>query len=220
MNKNLIIAILVIVIIAVGAFLLFGNSAGKMDTQINIINNETFQSGEQVAFELKDSKGNALSGKTLNITYNNGKEKYSVTTDQKGRGYLTISGEDPGKYDVEVKFAGDDKYNGCTAKDTITITDELADNPGTASGDSVASTNQYNDNSNSGNNTDDSNPYPGSKGTYFIQKYFIWVRSSDHVVIDSYDGRGIGLTLNDWIAQYGDNPYPDSGSNSTNSTNG
>ena len=56
MNKNIIIAIVVIVIIAVGAVVFFGQ-VGKQDTQIKIINNETFQNGEQVKFELKDSNG-------------------------------------------------------------------------------------------------------------------------------------------------------------------
>ena len=228
MNKNIIIAILIVIIIAVGATFALGQ-LGKTNTQINIINNETFQNGEQVQFELKDTQGNPLSGQIVNITYNS-KEKYSITTDQNGKGYLTISGENAGKYEIEAIYAGDDKYNGCTAKDTITITDDLADNVGTQTGGSVASTDQYNDNTyNTNNNSnkssdDPGNPFPGDPGTYFIKQYFIWVRSADQVVIDSYDGRGCGLTLEKWIATYGDNPYPpdfdpNGDQNNTNSTN-
>lgn len=40
-------------------------------------------------FELKDAQGNALSGKTVNITYNTN-ETYTITTDQNGKGYITI----------------------------------------------------------------------------------------------------------------------------------
>ena len=78
-------------------------------------------------FELKDAQGNALSGKTVNIVFN--KENYTLTTDQNGKGYLTLNGEAAGKYEMEVKFAGDDTYNGCDAKETITITDDQANNP-------------------------------------------------------------------------------------------
>lgn len=196
MNKNLIIAILVIVIIAIGAAFVLGQN-GKMDTQINIINNETFQNGEQVQFELKDSQGNAISGQIVNITFND--KEYSITTDQNGKGYLTISGIDAGKYEIEVKYAGDDKYNGCDAKDTITITDDLADNVGTQTSDAAASTNNNTGNS---NGTSD-NPFPGEPGTYFIGQYELWVRSSDNVVIDSPNGQGIGLTVDQWLAAYG-----------------
>ena len=187
MNKNIIIAILVVIIIAAGAVLAFGQF-GKTDTQINIINNQTFQNGEQVTFELKDSQGNALSGQALNITYNG--NSYSVTTDQNGKGYLTISGENAGKYEIEVKYAGNDKYNGCSAKDTITITDDNADDIGTATGDAVANTNPST---------------PDDDGTYYIGQYELTVRRSDNVVVDQGNGIGIGLTVDEWFAKYGPN---------------
>ena len=196
MNKNIIIAILVVIIVAAAAALMFAQPGNKMDTQINFLNNQTFQNGEQVIFELKDTQGNALSGKMVNITYK-GNETYSITTDQNGKGYLTISGEDAGSYDIEVKFAGDDKYNGCSAKDTITITNDLADNVGTTTGDAVTTTDQYNNNSNNG--TDD--------GTYFLGQYELTVRRSDDVVIAAPGGKGVGLTVKEWMVTYGpDNP--------------
>ena len=207
MNENIIIAILVVVIIAAGAALMFGQQNGKTDTQINFLNNETFQDGEQVVFGLNDSQGKALSGQKLDVTFN-GNEKYSITTDQDGKCYLTISGKSAGEYEIEVNYAGDDKYNGCSAKEKITVTDDLADNVGTQTGTSVVVTTNQTNSSGGGNHTDPNNPFPGEPGTYFIDQYQIWVRSADQVVIDSYDGRGIGLGLNEWIALYGDNPSP------------
>ena len=219
MNKNIIIAIVVIVIIAVGAAVFFGQ-VGKQDTQIKIINNETFQNGEQVKFELKDSNGAAISGQNVSIIYNKN-ETYSVVTDSNGKGSLLISGESAGKYEMEVKYNGNDKYKGCSAKETITITDGVADNPSSQTGSSVASTNQYNNDSVSKNGgqglNDPNNPFPGEEGTYFIAQYGIWVRTSDQVVIDVSSNRGvegIGLSVTDWIDKYGDapnNPVDDSG---------
>ena len=151
---------MVVIIILGGAALLFGQSMNKVNTEIKIIGDASLQNGENVQFELKDAQGNLLSGQELKITYN-GNEKYSVTTDQNGKGYLLISGENSGKYDVEVKYDGNDKYNGCTAKETLKITDDLADNPtsGTVSA-STASTDDYNekhyDDGNSKNDTNGS----------------------------------------------------------------
>lgn len=215
MNKNIIIAILVVIIIAAGAAFMFGQ-IGKTQTEIKIINNETFQNGEAVHFELKDAQGNAIANQPLNITYN-GNETYTVTTDDNGKGHLMISGEKAGKYEIEVKYAGNDKYASSSAKDVITVTDDMADNlASNISGSSVASTNDYNPKPDSGqqlNNTPD-NPFPGAPGTYFIPQLELWVRSSDNVVIDAPSGKGIGLTVDQWIATYG--PGSTEGGNSTN----
>ena len=219
MNKNIIIAILVVIIIAgIGAFM-FTHSNGKMDTQINFLNTKnTFQNGEQVQFELKDSQGKAISGQIIDITYNT-KEKYSLTTDQNGKGYLTINGEAAGKYDIEVKYAGNDKYAGSTAKETITVTNDEADSPASQTDTSAtADTNQYNNNQNTNdgsssgssssssgqglNNTQD-NPFPGSAGTHYLEQSGLWVRDSDNVIIDSNNGEGIGLTVDEWNSKYG-----------------
>ena len=54
MNKNILIAILIVIIIALGAAFALGQFNGKTNTQIDIKNNETFQNGEQVQFQLKD----------------------------------------------------------------------------------------------------------------------------------------------------------------------
>ena len=144
MNKNIIIAILIIIIIAVGAVLIFGHSNDKTETQINFLNNNTVKNGEQVKFELKDASGNPIAGETVNLTYNNN-EKYSVITDSSGRGYLTINGENAGNYDIVANYGGSDKYKACTAKVTITVVDGAAGDTATqASGNSVADTNSYN----------------------------------------------------------------------------
>ena len=189
MNKNIIIVILVVILIAVGAFFALGQNS-KMNTEIKITNNETFQNGEQLQIELKDAQGNVISGQTLNISFNN--QKYSITTDQNGKVYLNFNGLSAGKYDVEANYTGNDKYNGCTAKESITITDEAADNPATATSNSVNIT----DNSNSNNNTD---PHAGC---YFVGQYELWVRSSDNVVVEAPGGKGVGLTLSEWEAKY------------------
>lgn len=146
MNKNIIIAILVVIIIAVVAAFVFTQPAtttdGKLNTQINFLSENTLKNGDQIQFELKDAKGNAVTGQIVNITYNN--EKYSVVTDNSGKAFLTIAGEDPGKYDVTVDYNGTDKYNGCTAKTTVTVEEGTSTAAANSTANSTASTSAYN----------------------------------------------------------------------------
>ena len=207
MNKNTIIIILVVLLIAAGAALIFGQSlTGKTETQINFLNkDDTFQNGEQVVFELKDSNGNAIGGETVNLTYNNN-ETYSVVTDSNGKGYFIITGEESGKYDLEAKYAGNGKYDACTAKVTLTITDDTADNPVTVNVSSATtSTSKYNK-----NGTD------SHEGCRYLGQYEVWVRNSDDIIVDAMNdvmSQYIGMNFYHWYEFYGpgslhDNPDP------------
>lgn len=156
MNKNIIIAILIIIIIAVVGAFVFSQQHhapdGKINTQINFLSQTTLKNGDQVQFELKDAQGAVIAGQTVTISYDDGSgnvQNYTVNTDQNGKGYLTISGEDAGKYTVTVSFAGNSKYNACTAKQTITIEDGTSDAKETVSENSTANTVMYNNDSGS-----------------------------------------------------------------------
>ena len=182
MNKNIIIGILVVIMIAIGGALVLGHN-GKTNTQINIINNETFQQGEHVDIELKDAQGHALAGKTVEITFNN--QKFSVTTDQYGKCYVTVNGMSSGKYDLEVKYAGDDTYNGCDAKATITV-----DTSSTADNIAEPTTSNATANSAQTKNTESGLTYYPDLGAY--------VNSKGIIVSQDGEGTGIGMT----VAQY------------------
>lgn len=193
MNRNVIIAILVVIIIAAGAAFIFSQNA-KTNTQLTIVNNETFQNGEELQVVLKDAQGNAISGQTVNITFDN--EKYSVVTDQNGKGYLLFGGETAGQYDVNATYSGNDKYEGCSAKVTVTITDDQPDNLATkTSGDNVASSSGGNSPSNSGLNYDsqygvyyDGNGKIHAPGQQYdgmnINDYRNWINSPDKFIDD------------------------------------
>ena len=200
MNKNVIIAILVVIIIACAAFFMLGNSGDKLETQITFLSNDTLQNGEQVQLQLNDSKGNALSGQTVNITFNG--EKYSITTDQNGKCYLTVSGEDAGSYDVSAEYAGNDKYNGCSATAKITVTDDEADNE-VAQTDDASTANTYTNGTDNGNSTG---------GLTWNAEYGVWVDANGIV----RSGQGDGMTLEDYIKWiHGDLPMCSTETNST-----
>jgi hypothetical protein len=210
LNKNIIIAIIVVIIIAAAAAFVFG--VGKTQTQISIVNNETFQNGEQVEIVLKDAQGNAIAGQSIEITFK-GNEKLTVTTDNNGKGYLLISSESAGKADVEAKYAGNDKYAGCTAKETITITDDIADNKATqTSGSSVTSTDV-----NTKNRTDpNTDPHAGC---YYNGQHEMWIRYSDNVIVEApHNPEAVGLTFEQWYEQYVRPILNDDSGNSNNNT--
>lgn len=208
MNKNTIIVIIIVIIIAAGAALIFGQN-GKTGTQINFLSDDTLQNGEQVIIELKDSNGKAIAGETVNLTYDNN-ETYSVVTDSNGKGYFIISGEPSGQYDLVADYAGNDKYNGCTAKVTITITDGTANNAITLnSSSSSTTTGKYHENH--------TNSHEGCR---YLGQFDMWVRNSDDTIVEAPMGKYIGMNYWDWYYLYGpgagDDPTPNQ--NSTNAT--
>ena len=149
MNRNVILAIIAIILVVIVGYFIFAQPAstdGKLNTEIKFLGQSTIKNGDQVVFELKDAQGNALAGQNISIDYNSGSgdvQKYKVISDKDGKGYLDISGENPGKYDITVTFNATDKYNGCSAKETITIEEGSATTPATDSN-STASTAMYN----------------------------------------------------------------------------
>lgn len=168
MNKNIIIAILVVVIVAILGIFLFSHPAtndGKLNTQINFLSEDTLQNGETIIFELKDSSGAAIVGEPINISYvaNGVPEKYSILTDTEGKGYLVLSGEEPGSYEVTVTYGGNDKCNPCSAQKTITIVEETSSDEETepveqeeTESNSTANTVMYNEASSSDSTSEDS----------------------------------------------------------------
>jgi len=145
MNKNIIIAILIVIIIAiVGAFVLTQGSGEKIDTRINYLNeNATFKNGEQVEFELRDINGNVLEGEQLNITYaGDENQTYTVVTDSNGKCSLIIENQPAGDYVVVVKYGGSDKYNEYELQKTITVVEGTSDSASTdsTSSDSASTT--------------------------------------------------------------------------------
>ena len=67
MNKNIVIAILAIIIIAavgVSAYTMMNHGkttqTGKINTAIEIVSNDTLKNGDQITFVLKDAQGKPI----------------------------------------------------------------------------------------------------------------------------------------------------------------
>jgi ABC-type Na+ efflux pump permease subunit len=188
MNRNIIIAIIIIVIIAiVGAFVLTNQGSNeKIDVKINYLNdNATFKNGDEFQFELKDAQGNAVTGQIVNITYNN--EKYSVVTDNSGKAFLTIAGEEPGKYDVTVDYNGTAKYNGCTAKTTVTVEEGTSTAAANSTANSTASTAAYNNATSTGSGQQQAT----SSQSYYDADLNVYYDSNGKIIGGQNDGSSI-----------------------------
>ena len=158
MNRNIIIiAIIVILVAIVGVFALTqmqSGDEGMLNTQIKFLSQETIKNGQAVEFELNDEKGQHLANQNVTIifTENGENQTYSIITDTYGKGSLVMNNEEPGSYDVEVRYNGSAKYHPTSAKTTITIEGEQtqteeSNTQAPTSTNSSAGTSLYNGNS-------------------------------------------------------------------------
>lgn len=182
MNKNIIIAILIVIIIAVVAAFALSHPAqtqdGKLNTQVNFLSKDTLKNGEQIEFELKDAQGKAIAGQKVNISYSDkgNVQNYSIITDNNGKGYLTINGEAAGTYDVTINYGGNAQYNGCTAKKTVTVEEGTSTQQNTTQtpANSTTSTVKYNNgtsaqSSSSSQSSSSQSYYDADLNVYFDQ---------------------------------------------------
>lgn len=126
MNKNIIIVLIVIFLIILGGLVAFSLNTAKADTQITFSGNTSLKNGDSVDFVLTDAQGNAIANQNVTILFegNGDVERYSVITDNQGRGSLVLNDEDSGNYTITVSFAENEKYNGCSATQKITLGEE------------------------------------------------------------------------------------------------
>ena len=189
MNKNIIIAILVVIIIAIVGVSLFAHpqqqattADGKVNTQIKFISNANLKNGDIVQFELKDASGKAIGNQVINITFeeNGEKQNFSIITDNNGKGGLSLNNEKAGNHEVTVTYGGNNKYNGCSAKQTITIEEGNTTNTEKVSGNSTASTVKYNEkttsssSSSSGSSSGSSLSEGSGPNLYYDEELNVW----------------------------------------------
>ena len=132
MDKNKMIILALIVVIAallVGMAAMMMPNMGKQDTKLKFKSNSTMKEGDSLKIKLTDANGTAIANQTVNIIIKDKKgttDNHSVVTNAKGVGTLKLD-KDAGKYNVNVSYSGNDKYNGCNATKKITIEEKVAE---------------------------------------------------------------------------------------------
>lgn len=164
---------MVIIIIAVVAGFMFSQpqttTDGKLNTQVKFLSGTTLKNGEQVQFQLVDLNGSAVAGQEVTISYEeNGQiQNYTIITDSQGKGYLTLNGESAGEHKITINYNGSDKYNGCTAEQTIKIEDGNATEETNSAQNSTASTVKYNNATQSQSTTTTQTYYDAELNVYY-----------------------------------------------------
>lgn len=100
-------AIVLIVIIAVGAFLYI--SANSHNTKIEVLSNDTLKNGDFITVLLTDEYRNVYPNEVIDIKVLNDSgwaHKYQVTTDDEGKGSAEIITLENGNYSVHCNYNG------------------------------------------------------------------------------------------------------------------
>ena len=196
MNRNIIIAILAIIIIAAAGGIAFAQTSAaadgnKQNTQINFLSNSHLKNGEMVQFELKDSQGKAIADQRINITFedNGQKQNFSIKTDN--------NNEAAGNHEVTVTYGGNDKYNGCKANQTITIEQGTTSETEKVSGNSTASTVKYNEKTTSSNSSSGSSLSEGpGPNLYYDEEFNVWYDDNGIIRGGQSDGKSMWDLVN------------------------
>lgn len=102
-----IIAVIVIIVVAIGAFAYI--SINTQDTKIELTCADTIKNGDYITVQLKDFYRNEIPEQVIDLKIlddSGWAHKYSITTDELGRGYIQIAGFDNGNYTVHADYNG------------------------------------------------------------------------------------------------------------------
>lgn len=178
MNRKITLLILSIFIVAVAVGAAVAAEA-KTNTEIKMLSEKTLKNGDDIEFQLKDAKGNAIASQKVNISFEaNGKmENYSVITDKDGKGYLVLTNEELGDHKVIINYSGNSKYNPSKLEETITIKEGESTSEKSNSN-STANTIQYDNstaNKTANNTAPDDELFYDAEYNFYYNKYGIVV---------------------------------------------
>lgn len=207
LNKNIIIAILVVIIIAIGAYVMFSQQAPaeKMNTEFYLLSDNSVNNGAQIIFQLKEKNGSTIAGEKVKIGFTDGNgnvETFEVVTDSAGKGALTIENEAEGSHNLTLVYDGNDKYNGCGLTVSINVGGDSSD----ASSDAGTVSN---DNSASSNNPSNTNTTPENQQHWnYDEETGVYYLDDGTIVGDTQAGGNIWEYKKLWEETGGD-PYRD-----------
>ena len=105
--KKIIIAVIVILIVAIGAFAFI--SANSHATKMEVTSNHTLQNGDFVTVVLKDQYRNVYPNEVIDLKIlddSGWANKYNATTDENGQASFVLEGFENGNYTVHANFNG------------------------------------------------------------------------------------------------------------------
>ncbi|WP_295601010.1 hypothetical protein [uncultured Methanobrevibacter sp.] len=105
--KTIIIAVIILLIVAVGAFAFI--QANSHNTRVDVISNSTLKNGDMVQVVLNDEYRNVYPGETIYIKIlddSGWAHNYDVTTDDSGEASVVLSTLENGNYTIHTNYNG------------------------------------------------------------------------------------------------------------------
>ena len=106
-TNTIIVAVIVILLIAVGAFIFI--SSNSHNTKVDVISNDTLQNGDMVTIQLNDEYRNVYPNEKVDIKIlddSGWANKYTVTTDNNGEGSIVLATYENGNYTIHTNYNG------------------------------------------------------------------------------------------------------------------
>lgn len=122
--KTIIIAVIVLLIIAIGAFAYI--QANAHNTKVDVISDSTLQNGDMVQIVLNDEYRNVYPNEIVHIKIlddSGWANNYDVTTDEEGEASVVLQAYENGNYTIHTNYNGtmfNKPYHGV---DTLVIDD-------------------------------------------------------------------------------------------------
>ena len=105
--KNIVIAVVILLIIALGAYMYI--QANAHNTKVEVISNDTLKNGDMVQIVLKDEYRNVYPNEPVHIKIlddSGWADNYDVVTDADGEASVVLSTFENGNYTIHTNYNG------------------------------------------------------------------------------------------------------------------
>lgn len=124
-KKELIITGIIIIIAVVAAGIIFAPSTSAQYTGMDVLNKGDLGENSTIYVKLTAGDKTSLSNKTIHVKLTDDKNNVvyeeSVKTQTTGVAIVKLHNVTPGKYNLEVKFDGDENYTGSSISQKVTV---------------------------------------------------------------------------------------------------
>jgi lipopolysaccharide export LptBFGC system permease protein LptF len=123
-KKFILVIAIIVVVIGTASFLMSNQAHPKQDSKVIITCGDNLTEGDNFTVKLTDLNNTPLSNQNLNITIvsaSSGSIQKVVTTDANGEAGFEVNDSATGSCAVKVKYAGNDKFNGCNLTENLVI---------------------------------------------------------------------------------------------------
>ena len=122
MNKNNVLAVILVVIIALIGITVF-LMPSQEESNLSVVSNSSLYAGDSFQINLSDIEGMGIANKSVIVTLNgsdNNSTEFNLTTDEKGLASFVID-KDPGNYSAFCVFKGDENYTSSNTTQNLEV---------------------------------------------------------------------------------------------------